>query len=353
MSVKVAICGSGAIAQSKHIPSWQREKNSQLVALCDINQDAAEAAAKKFGIPKAYSDFGELLAIEKPDIVDICTPPKTHVFVSKQAMEGGANVMIEKPMAMTLEECSEIVETSKRCGKEVALSHTDLFYDAVQRGRKLVSQGAIGEFTGMRIFVMTHRDYITSVPDHWCHKLPGGVIGETGPHIVYLTMAFIDNIQKVDVTAHKLIDSYTWSPFEDYRIILSNGRLTSSCVLTYGSNQWGITIDLFGSEGMLKLDLETQTVIKYTRPSLKAKTAGISAVSEGCQLLWGALSSGLRYSLGKIPSTTDLLAREFVDCVMKGEKSPVPAEDGMECVRILKVISDQVYDKYGDPLSDK
>ena len=88
--LKVAVVGTGLIATRKHIPAWKKNSGlAKLVALCDVNAEAGEKVRKEFDVPKAYTDLGELLATEKPDIIDICTPPKTHAPLAIQAVEAG------------------------------------------------------------------------------------------------------------------------------------------------------------------------------------------------------------------------------------------------------------------------
>src|SRR5256885_13239843 len=101
------------------------------------------------------------------------------------------------------------------------------------KARELVAEGRIGTLRGMRIFLSTPTDYITSNPEHWANKLPGGVIGETGPHIVYMTLAFINPIVDVHAAGRKLLPEYPWSPYEDYRIDLAGETATASIILTY------------------------------------------------------------------------------------------------------------------------
>ena len=78
--LKAAVVGAGLIAGKKHLPAFVRHKNKvELAALCDLNQDGARKLAAQFGVPRVYSDIGEMIETEKPDLVDICTPPQTHV----------------------------------------------------------------------------------------------------------------------------------------------------------------------------------------------------------------------------------------------------------------------------------
>src|SRR6266700_3515171 len=152
--VKAAIVGAGLIAGKKHIPAFMRHKNKvELAALCDLNQEGARKLAAEFGVPKVYSDLGEMIEKEKPDLVDICTPPKTHVKLAVAAMKRGCHVLIEKPMALTVEECDRIVDASREHGVKVCVGHSDLFYYPFMQARELVANGAIGDFRGMRIFL--------------------------------------------------------------------------------------------------------------------------------------------------------------------------------------------------------
>ena len=86
--VRSVIIGSGLIAGKKHIPAFRRLRSkTELVAICDLNLAAAKEVAARFGIPRTYSDVGEMLKAEKPDLVDICTPPQTHTRLSLEAMQ--------------------------------------------------------------------------------------------------------------------------------------------------------------------------------------------------------------------------------------------------------------------------
>jgi len=337
--LKAALIGSGLIAGLKHIPAFQKHRNKvQLTALCDLNVDAARKLAAQHGIPQVYGNVEEMLAKEKPDLVDICTPPKTHAPIAIQAMQAGANVLIEKPMAQTLRECDAIIAASLDNNVKVCLAHSDLFYYPFLAARKLVREGSIGAFRGMRIFLSTPTDYITSKPDHWANKLPGGVIGETGPHIVYMTLAFINPIREVKVDAMKLRGEYPWSPFEDYRINLIGDHAMSSVTLSYATKQWMARVEILGEDSTLLLDLEALSLVEYRRDRLKPIAIGTSLLSETGQLLKSLATNGLRYVTGSLRTTHDFIIDEFTDSIIHGTKSPVPAEDGRESVRVLSMI---------------
>src|SRR5205085_3039980 len=115
---------------------------------------------------------------------------------------------------------------------------------------------------------------------HWAHKLPGGVIGESGPHVVYMTQAFVSGIHTVNVDAVKLMPEFPWSRFEDYRINFIGNQGMSSAMLTYATGHWMARVELLGDQGFLFLDLENMTLEHYRRPELRAVPIGLSLLRE-------------------------------------------------------------------------
>ncbi len=341
--LRVGVIGSGFIAKQKHVPAWKRMgRKAQVVALCDPNQQQAEQLAREHEIPKVYGDFQEMLRTERLDAVDICSPPRTHSDIAIRSLEAGAHAMIEKPMAVGTEECDRIIAASQKTGRKICVAHSDLFYPSFLKARELVKQGAIGEFRGMRIFLSTPMDYITSKPDHWAHKLPGGVIGETGPHIIYMTLAFINPIRDVRVQSRKQLTQFPWSPYEDYRVELIGEKSSSSVTLTYATNRWAVQLDLWGSEGHIKFDLETQTVVVHGRADLKPVTLGLSAIKEAGQVLLGTADTSLSYATGRFENTHERLVREFVQSIQTDAPAPVTPEEGREAVRVMDLIVKQL-----------
>jgi predicted dehydrogenase len=294
--------------------------------------------AARFGIPSAYGDIGEMLRSEKPDLVDICTPPQTHARIAVEAMRRGCNVLIEKPMATTMADCDQIVQASKECGLKVCVGHSDLFYEPFIQARRAVGDGVIGHVRGMRIFLSTPTSYMTSRPDHWAHKLPGGVIGETGPHVVYMTLAFIPNIRRVSVDALKIMNDYPWSAFEDYRINLIGDDAISSATVVYTTDQWAAKVEVLGDQGSLMLDLESMNMLHYQRTELTPVAVGLSLLGESAKLAGAFASNSIRVATRKVRSTHETIISQFADSILGGSKPPVSAEEGREAVRVLNMI---------------
>lgn len=341
--VRAVIIGSGLIACKKHVPAFQRLRGkAELAAICDLNAEAAARVAKQFGIPKVYGDVQEMLRTERPDLVDLCTPPQTHARLAVEAAKAGSNVLVEKPMAMTAEDCDRIVNAARDYKVKICVAHSDLFYEPFMRARELVRQGAIGTFRGMRILLSTPTGYMTSKPDHWAHKLPGGVIGESGPHVVYMTLAFLTGISHVHVEAVKLLPQYPWSRFEDYRIEMVGKEGISSIMLTYATNQWMAKVELLGEKGALHLDLENMTLERYSRTQLKAAPVAVALGGEALARVRSLARNTFRYATKQTRSTHELILDSFLSAIQSNTEPPVTAEEGREAVRVLGLITSQL-----------
>jgi len=346
--LKVAVIGAGFISSNRHIPAWKSiGSKAEVVGLSDLNRDMAAKTAAQFDIKGIYNDAAEMIAREQPDVVDICTPPATHAKIAAMAMDHGCHMLIEKPMALTIGDCDAIAQGARQRGVQVCVAHTGLFYEPFIRGRELVEHGAIGKFMGMRIVISTPTDYLTSSEEHWAHKLPGGAIGETGPHAVYMSLAFIGRVERVTVDGAKLLLQYPWSRFEDYRINLVGDTGISSISVNYATSQWMVWVEIAGTDGTLLLDLHGRSVVRRRRARLKPMAVGLSVLGEGAQLFKEALLTGFRLATLRTASTHDRLIRAFAESLLNRTSVPVTAEEGREAVRIMSMIVDQLHEQTG------
>ena len=123
--VRVGIIGCGGIANGKHLIGLKTVPEVDMVAFCDIIKERAEAACKKYGTPdaKVYTDYKELLCDKSIDVVHVCTPNRSHSFITVDALEAGKHVMCEKPMAINSEEAKKMLDAAKRTGKKLTIGY--------------------------------------------------------------------------------------------------------------------------------------------------------------------------------------------------------------------------------------
>ncbi len=346
--LKVGIVGCGAIATIRHIPAFLRLKGkAALRAVCDKNETLAAETAAKNSIPGVYNDLAPLLEAEKPDIIDICTPPQVHASLAIEALEAGCHVILEKPMALKTSDCDAMIAAADKSGRKLCIVHNQLFYPPVVKARQLVAKGVIGDFIGMRIFMSDPQDEMIMREDYWIHKLPGGVIGETGPHPVYKSIAFIGNIKGADVFATRRLE-HPWAPFDEFRIDLEGEQGYSSIVISYSSHRRASTLDLLGTDGALHLDLLGMLLVR------EGKNRKMSPVS----LASAALGGAARTAGGVGGNTLNVITRRgeffghnkiigaFVDSVITGREPPITAEEGRETTRALEMVVARMKEKY-------
>jgi len=332
--MKAAVIGTGFIAIRHHLPAWQRLKpDVELAAVCDIEPASAAAAAERFGAAASYDDCTELLDREQPDFVDRFTPPASHADIAVKALEHGAAVLIEKPLALGPAECQRIVDAESNSDGRVEVAHTDLFNPVVVEAHRRIARGDIGEISGMRLLYVTPTSLYAADPDHFANRLPGGLIGETGPHVLYLSQSFIGPLKQSWVRASKVLPQYPWSPYDDYRIELLGERVSCSAVLTYTLDHGGYLVDIWGPDGVLRLDMQSKLLVHHKRSNTSPLGIGTSNLRDVAQVFKGTVGNAFNYLSGRLASPHERTIRSFVQRTIEGLPPMVSAADGMENCR--------------------
>ncbi len=144
--------GAGYFSRFQY-EAWQRIPEVEIVALANRNVDKAREAAALHGIPRAYgwSDLATMLDTEKPDFVDIITPPETHLEVVRLASARGIAIICQKPVAPTWDECVEVVETARRANVRFMVHENFRWQPWYREMRRLLEAGTLGELFSIGI----------------------------------------------------------------------------------------------------------------------------------------------------------------------------------------------------------
>jgi len=346
--LKVAVIGCGLIARARHIPTYRKMKKCvELCAVCDLNEKAAYETARDFHIPGVYSNVSELLSKEDLDVVDICVPPHIHAPLAIEAMGKRCHVIMEKPMALKTSDCDQMLEASQKNGVQLCVIHNDIFHSPFLEAKKLVANGAIGDFVGMRILLSTPRHDMIDLKDHWYHKLPGGVIGETGPHMAYISLAFLNSIKNVDIYAKSFL-GHSWAPFDEFRIELEGENGFSSVVLSYTRNSWMANVDILGTEAALHLDLESMLLIRHRLKDLGYISIAQSSLNTISQMAGGVISNAFKVITGRQRIGTEVVIAKFIDSILTDSQPPVTGEEGRDAVKVMEMVVNRYSEKYGN-----
>ncbi len=208
--LKVGIVGLGGIANGKHLKTLANLKDRvDLVAFCDIIKERAEKGAENHGVKGArvYTDYQKMLSHEKLDAVHVCTPNNVHAEISIAAMEAGANVICEKPMAKTAASARAMLEAKNRTGKILTIGYDNRYRPDSQYLKQLCVDGVLGDI----YFAKAHALRRRAVPT-WGVFLDeeaqgGGPLIDIGTHALDLTLWCMDNYEPeyvVGTSYHKL-----------------------------------------------------------------------------------------------------------------------------------------------------
>ncbi|SER51053.1 Predicted dehydrogenase [Gracilibacillus ureilyticus] len=143
--LKVAIIGTGAIADA-HIHAYLKfQKRCKIVAFSDIYVEKARKKAEKFQLDiKLYEDYQEMIAREDIDLVSVCTPPYTHAEIAVNSMDNGKHVLVEKPMASSLEECDRMIASASSNKKILSVVAQNRFTTPMMKLKKILETELMG-----------------------------------------------------------------------------------------------------------------------------------------------------------------------------------------------------------------
>ena len=147
--IRVGMLGCGKIAQVRHIPEYADNANVELYAFYNPTVKRAEDMAAKYG-GKVYATAEELIADPNIDAVSVCAANYAHAELTIKALKAGKHVLCEKPMAVTIEECEEMVKAAKESGKYLMIAHNQRLAKAHACAKQLIDEGLIGKIVSFR-----------------------------------------------------------------------------------------------------------------------------------------------------------------------------------------------------------
>jgi predicted dehydrogenase len=142
--LRVALIGCGRIAQVAHLPALEKATRVELVSVCDPSRAVADAVARRYGVPSACTDASDVLAARSVEAVIVAAPDRFHYPLTRAALEAGKHVLVEKPLASTIEEASELVELADETGLTVQVGAMKRHDPGLQWAREFVSD-ALGD----------------------------------------------------------------------------------------------------------------------------------------------------------------------------------------------------------------
>lgn len=272
-----AIIGCGRIAQrhAEHI-----QNNGNLLAVCDIVKEKADALALKYHA-KSYLDIDTLIH-ENPnlDVVSVCTPNGLHAQHSIAALKAGFHVLCEKPMALSVQDCGDMINAAERANRRLFIVKQNRFNPPVAAVKKLIDEGRLGKIYSVQLncFWNRNEEYYTN---SWkgTKLLDGGTLFTQFSHFVDLLYWLVGDVKE----AHGFAQNYhhvNMIEFEDTGVIalkFYNGAMgtINYTVNSFEKNMEG-SLTIFAEKGTVKIggqylnELEYQNIAGYQIKDLPA-----------------------------------------------------------------------------------
>jgi predicted dehydrogenase len=221
--LNVLIVGGGVAGSGLHLPAYQNNSKVNLVGFCDTELAKKGSTHPKNGLP-VFADLADAVKAKKIDIVDICTPPQTHLPVAKLALDLGCKVLVEKPLTFTFEETKEVLAYAESKGGKLAVVHQNKFLPGILKMKQLVQAGETGDILQLDMAWLSNgvMDRMSGNKDFWCHTLLGGRFAETLPHQLYCAYELLGEMRLLDVQIKKMNPALPWMKVDEANVVLES-----------------------------------------------------------------------------------------------------------------------------------
>ncbi|MGB9748232.1 MAG: Gfo/Idh/MocA family oxidoreductase [Candidatus Woesearchaeota archaeon] len=323
-TLKAGVIGCGLMGQN-HVRNYIEIEETELVAICDVNKKTADSLAKKYKC-KAYNDYEEMLSKEKLDIVSVAVPTFLHKKVGLEVLKKNINMLLEKPITLSLEEADELITASKKSSSKVLIGHIERFNSAVMEAKERIKE------IGKLICISARRigPYASRIQDT-------GVVIDLTTHDIDSSM-FIAESEVKELFGY--CSSLIKKDREDFFVGIMNLKNDLNVLL---ETNW-ITptkireLNIIGTRGMFKVDYVNQDLYFYENAELK-EMPNYQEVLKG-------VTDGIiiKYKVDKKePLRNEIM--HLIECIRKDKSPLVTLEIGKKNLLIAKKFLESAKEK--------
>jgi len=313
---RTAIIGVGSMGKN-HARVYTEIPNSELVGVADENFELAQSVASRFGV-KAYKDYKELLIQEKPEAVTIAVPTANHIDVALQALDLDTHILVEKPIAATLEEGQRIINKAREKQKVLMVGHIVRFNSAIQVLKEKLQNGDLGRI--YQIFCRRAGPFPQRIRDV-------GVVIDLAPHDVDI-MRFLTDSDPVRLYAET--EQRIHTDHEDllFGTLHFDGGITGALEINWLTPTKIREVLVLGERGLFKVDDLTQDLYFFENSQASGE------LWPALKMLKGVSEGGMvRYPINRYePLKAEL--ESFLKAVRGEIDVPVTGEDGLAALKI-------------------
>ncbi|KAF5088930.1 Gfo/Idh/MocA family protein [Methanobacterium aggregans] len=308
--VNVGVIGVGAMGYN-HVRVYSELQNANLMAVSDVVKGTMTEVSKEFNTV-GFVDYDNILKMPEIEVVSVCVPTTYHYEVVMSAIEHGKNVLVEKPIAFTLDEAKEMVEAAHDAGVKLATGHVERFNPAVLEAKKLIDAGAIGDL------VSASAKRLGPFPPRIKDV---GVTIDLAIHEVDIMFYLLDSpASNVYANMGSKLEKCEYEDHAEIMMKFENGVigiLETNWLTPYKKRQ----LDITGVDGIISIDYVDQTVKVYGKNAQKVKVDHKEPLKEE---LGSFLSAVTNDEEPRITGEDGIHALKVVLAAMKSAKHKIP-----------------------------
>jgi UDP-N-acetylglucosamine 3-dehydrogenase len=314
--IRTAVIGVGSMGKN-HARVYTELPDVQLVGVADADGELAGAVGKRLGV-KSYQNYLEMLSTEQPEAVSIAVPTALHMEVAMAAMQAGADILIEKPIAATVDEAKFLIEQASVLGRKLMVGHIARFNPAIQVLKQKLEAGALG-----RIFQIICR----RVGPFPARIRDVGVVVDLAPHDLDI-MRYLTGLEPLRVYAETEQRIHTQHEDLMSGLLRFPDGVTGTLEINWLTPTKVREVLVLGERGLFRVDDLTQDLYFYENEqangTLWPALQTLKGVSEG---------SMIRFALQRYePLKAEL--QGFLKAVQQDLPVPVSGADGLAALRL-------------------
>ena len=201
---KIAVVGCGDIAEFQYMAQMYKNEKAEVVACCDVKRERTELFRKKFGIKNVYSDTEDLLQNEDFDIMMNLTSAPFHYNLNLKALKSGKHLYSQKPIARTVQEATELINTAKKAGVKFSASPVHMLNPLIREAKRHIESGVIGKICLVRSVTGNggpeYYQYRENDPA-WFYETGAGALFDVGVHALHWVTGLLGPAKEVSCIA--------------------------------------------------------------------------------------------------------------------------------------------------------
>jgi predicted dehydrogenase len=343
-SIKTAIVGCGKVGHL-HAKALSRAPESVFVAACGRDLARTEKFAAAYNV-KAYCDVEEMIRREGVQALTICTPHPLHALHAVKAAQAGVHVLVEKPLASSLQDCDAILQAAKAHGVRVGMISQRRFYSPCARVKKAIEDGKLGRPILGTVAMYGWRDEAYYRSDPWRGSWQGeggGVLVNQAPHQLDLLQWYMGDIE--ELFGFWANQNHPYIEVEDTAVAVlrfKNGALGNIVVSNSQNPALYGRVNVHGSNGA-SIGVQTDGGAMFIAGMTNITEPPINDLwtipgEEGLLKGWQKEDADLFLTINPVEHYHQLQISDFLKAVMADRDSAVPGEEGRKTVEIFEAL---------------